>query len=114
MNDQGNIPTKRNIPKDYPNPFITNLLTRNNWDREAYQYRKPLITLIMWLRTPKGKLSKFYQYVTVKEKTIKDAYEKAHKRLKEAARNSYKKELNKGYTFDKVYVYNIQDPLGPF
>lgn len=70
------------------------------------------LRVILWLKTPTGKLSKFYQSFMVKKVgkyadfTKKEAIDFAKKECIKNAKVVFKAELNKGYKLDDVYLYS--------
>jgi hypothetical protein len=65
---------------------------------------------ILWLKTPTGRLSKFYEsYKLMKLGSFmslskNEAISFAEKKLRKYAKEVYKSELKKGYKLDKVYL----------
>lgn len=87
-------------PSSYPNPYF------------AGTHPVKSLRVILWLKTPTGKLSKFYESFMVK-KTGKfldfsknEAISFAEKECKKIAKDDFKAEINKGYKLDEVYLYS--------
>ncbi len=98
----------RNIPSEYPNPFLYNEVLKNNtYDPSTNKWVKNGLCLICWLRTPTGRLSKYYGYIaaTSTDEEFDALYERINQKTINYMEISFGKELKKGYTIDKVYIY---------
>ena len=90
----------KTIPKNYPNPYF------------SLPYPQKSLRVILWLKTPTGKLSKFYQSFMVKKVlkyadfTKTEAINFAKKECVKFAKDVFKSELNKGYKLDEVYLHS--------
>ena len=70
------------------------------------------LRVILWLKTPTGRLSKFYQSFMVKkirefsDFSKNEAISFAEKECKKIAKYEFKAQINKGYKLDEVYLYS--------
>lgn len=98
----------RNIPSNYPNPYIpSNVMGKNgNYNPTTNKYIINGIHLICWLRTPTGRLSKFYGWnVKTGHEDFEVMLEDRKVALIDYMKSTYKTELKKGYTLDEVFIY---------
>lgn len=88
----------KTVPREYPRPYLQ---TPNDVD---------FCRVILWLITPKGKQSKFFQSFMIKDlgykKDLKssDFPNYAKEQCIECAKDTYKTELKKGYTIGEVFL----------
>jgi len=85
-------------PKDYPNPFFSST------------HPKESVRVILFLKTPTGKISKFYQSFLVKKMgrfsdfSKQKAIDYAEKECVKTAKIVFAKELKKGYKLDEDFL----------